>query len=136
MKLLLDDVVATLDEPSRLKVTEDLQVIHADNVAEFFYTGDEKADWTYKAFPNLAPPFDHFWIEYPLPELLNINGQMRPSGLGGLGRIGFKDERPPWTPALFATTIELSMGSIPSFRPHARWILAANIFARRGRWGC
>lgn len=134
MKLLLDDIVATLDESSRLKVTEDLQVIHADNVAEFFYTGDEKADWTYKGFPNLAPPFDHFWIEYPLPELLNINGRMQPSGLGGLGRIGFE-----WR-AMDASTFrhnhrtEYGLDTVVQ-TPHARWILAANVFARPGTVG-
>ena len=134
MKLLLDDVVATLDEASRLKVTEDLQVIHADNVAEFFYLGDEKADWAYREFPNLAPPFDHFWIEYPLPEQLNVNGRLHPSGLAGLGRIGFE-----WR-AIDAASFrqqyrsEYGLDTVVQ-APHARWILAANVFIRQATVG-
>ncbi len=134
MKLLLDEVVASLDETSREKVTRDLQVIHADNVAEFYYTGDEKADWAYRAFPNLAPPFEHFWIEYPLPDQLNINGRLHPSGLSGLGRIGFEwrafdagDFREQHRAEYGLETVVQS--------PHAHWILGANVFTRLGVLG-
>ena len=134
MRLWLDDVAADLDETSRQKVTEDLQVIHADNVAEFFYLADEKADWAYREFPNIAPPFDHFWIEYPLPDQLNIGGRFHASGLSGLGRIGF--EWRAFDAGEFRQHNRSQYGLETVVHvPYARWILSANVFTRLGVLG-
>lgn len=45
-------------------------IIKADNVAR--YMGEsEKESWSFKTdYPNLAPPFEKFWIEYKQPKLV------------------------------------------------------------------
>lgn len=42
-----------------------LPVIVIDNVAEYFYAGTDQEQWSLdRDFPNLAPPFPQFWMEY------------------------------------------------------------------------
>lgn len=134
MKLWLDDVSAEWDETTRQKVTDGLQVIHADNVAEFFYRTDEKSDWAYREFPNIAPPFDHFWMEYPLPDQLNIGGRLQTSGLGDIGRIGFEWRAFDASEFRQHNRTQYGLETVVHV-PYSRWILAANVFTRLGVLG-
>jgi len=43
-------------------------VIVADNVAEFYFAGTDQEVWDInKDFPNIAPPFESFWMEAARP---------------------------------------------------------------------
>lgn len=43
-------------------------VVIIDNVAEYLYAGTDQEDWNViKDFPNVAPPFEEFWMEYHRP---------------------------------------------------------------------
>lgn len=50
--------------------TSDLRVctkIVVDNVAEYFFQDGGREEWNIDEFPNMAPPFDLFWMEYRIP---------------------------------------------------------------------
>ena len=43
-------------------------VILGDNVSNYFYEGNEQEDWSLeKDFPNVAPPFDLFFLDFKAP---------------------------------------------------------------------
>jgi hypothetical protein len=44
------------------------RVIVADNVARYYYEENPQERWDLNDFPCLAPPFDHFWIEWVNPK--------------------------------------------------------------------
>lgn len=47
------------------------QVIVADNVAEYFFSGTDQEFWDVAVdFPNIAPPFQYFFVEGHAPEKL------------------------------------------------------------------
>jgi hypothetical protein len=46
-------------------------VIVADNVAQYYFSGTDQETWDLTTdFPNVAPPFARFWIEYRYPRLI------------------------------------------------------------------
>jgi len=66
---------AHLDEAG-LGIKESV-VIRADNVAQYFFVNSPQVHWSLaKDFPNLAPPFPNFWIEYQSPNEVNENGSL------------------------------------------------------------
>lgn len=50
----------------------DVVPIIADNVMEYYFAGTDQEYWDYREhFPNMAPPFERFWIEMSKPSKLN-----------------------------------------------------------------
>ena len=48
------------------------QVVVADNVCDYFYVASDQENWLIdRDFPNLAPPWERFWIEFRSPPLIN-----------------------------------------------------------------
>jgi len=58
------------------RVLREVPIINADNVAQYMLQITECPKWEdwQKAFPNLAPPFPDFWIEYRLPAWVLVGG--------------------------------------------------------------
>jgi len=51
--------------------------IIADNVAAYYMRENPKEDWDLRTdFPNVAPPFPSFWIEWRLPHEANVGGRI------------------------------------------------------------
>jgi hypothetical protein len=47
-------------------------VILGDNVSDYYYEGNEQEDWMLeKDFPNVAPPFDLFFLDFKAPSFVN-----------------------------------------------------------------
>jgi hypothetical protein len=44
-----------------------LPVFVIDNVSEYLFRGTDQEFWDMMDFPNVAPPFDQFWMEYKTP---------------------------------------------------------------------
>jgi hypothetical protein len=69
---LHDRILRDFDFTGRGEFRKDIevaQVIVADNVGKFFWQDNPKEVWNLaKDFPNLAPPFEVFWIEMRAPE--------------------------------------------------------------------
>jgi hypothetical protein len=53
----------------------DAPVVHIDEVAELFAL-HEKSMWHPSEFPNWAPPFDHFFVEWNQPRTWLIDGRL------------------------------------------------------------
>lgn len=61
-------------------------LVEISNVAEFFYAGTDPVAWS--DFPNLAPPFERFWMEYRRPARIpSPHGGMVPTS-GGPRAVG------------------------------------------------
>lgn len=56
-------------------MNNNVPVIRIDNVVEY-YMLNEKCKWSDEDFPNVAPPFENFILEYRLPENIHVNGKM------------------------------------------------------------
>lgn len=55
-------------------------VINIDNIADYYYTQSDQEHWDVaKDFPNIAPPFEYFWMEYKVPTFINSEGIIRVS---------------------------------------------------------
>lgn len=46
---------------------ESTQFVVADDVTQYFFAINDKENWKEEDFPNVAPPFDNFWIETKRP---------------------------------------------------------------------
>lgn len=71
-RIMAGDVRPVVDQevlaPESTEALATVPVIVADNVAEFYYAGTDQEEWEIeKDFPNLAPPFEQFWIEAARP---------------------------------------------------------------------
>lgn len=60
------------------KVTDNLKkqlrsavIIQASNVARYYFQESDKEYWTMEDFPNIAPPFNHFWLDFTAPDFVN-----------------------------------------------------------------
>ena len=69
---------------------KDLTVIVGDNVAEHVYHGTDQEYWDADDFPNLAPPFGKYWIEFKRVTSINseIYGEIRDSFLPEIEYFG------------------------------------------------
>lgn len=52
------------------------EVIAADNVANFYFKESSKSKWEMTDFPNIAPPFEKFFIEFRIPSQMNVDGKI------------------------------------------------------------
>lgn len=103
-----------------------LPVFLIDNVADYLYTGTDQEHWSLdRDFPNLAPPFPMFWVEFKMARTIHSKemgdtdvSKWLPQG----GRVG----------QLFvAVDREDAKGEgIPD---NARWIYWCDMFADYGR---
>jgi len=122
----------------------DIPVIVADNVADYYYAGTGQEYWDLQVhFPNLAPPYPVYWIEFRLPRLIHSDKlgdtdvSKRFPGLNGRAgwlffgsrREDVKGENIPekthWvlTAELF---IDYGLGDDSIVGPHGCWTAAIN----------
>jgi hypothetical protein len=81
MKTVYENIISHPGTPKILKDALDKAfIINADNVAEYFFSANEKDEWDIRTdFPNIAPPFETFFIEYRMPsEMLLPGGVITP----------------------------------------------------------
>lgn len=78
-------------DPSRLRqLIRSSPCIIADNVAEYLWAGTDQEEWKPGDFPNLAPPFKEFWIEFGKPTCNRSLGNTLPVQMPN--RIGWSVE--------------------------------------------
>jgi hypothetical protein len=79
----------TQEEQKQIEILERAEVILANNVAHFFYVDSPKDEWdTRKDFPNIAPPFGEFFIEWESPSKFNSGGKIIESKEVGGMKVG------------------------------------------------
>lgn len=97
--------------------------IVADEVAELFYTS-RRDPWDHADFPNLAPPFELFWVEFARPR-----ADPTDHGRGRGGQLA-ADEWPTRTGVLFLVASDAG----PLTRAgEPRWVVHALLFVKEGR---
>lgn len=76
-----------------VRLFDDCEILSIDNVAHYLYAETPQEHWdVMNDFPNIAPPFEKFWMEYNYPyEILTPKGLQRRER-GVLRSIGFKFE--------------------------------------------
>jgi hypothetical protein len=86
MKTLYQEILATkiLEKmPDVLKHMEMAEVFCIQNVADY-YMQSPQGEWDMESdFPNLAPPFSNFWMEYTLPKTMNVNNAVENIPISG-----------------------------------------------------
>lgn len=61
---------------TQIGIMRNAQVIIIDNVAKYFYEDSSKELWLDNDFPNIAPPFEEFWMEFENPRFSNSEGNI------------------------------------------------------------
>jgi hypothetical protein len=106
----------------------ELPVILMDNVADYYYTGSDQEHWDLQDdFPNVAPPFDQFWIEHRMPRMIHSRekGDTDVTALIQHGRVG-------------TLVTALDPANVTADNPlprEAKWILWCEIFIDYGLGG-
>jgi hypothetical protein len=78
--LFIDDLLKS-DKVSQetKKRLDGIVVISADNVSEYYYAGTDKEYWYSSDFPNIAPVFPHFWMDFKAPsKMVSIKTGTKP----------------------------------------------------------
>ena len=66
---LYDDIMRDKDIPHTTKdLLDGCIVVVGDNVASYYYEGTDKEYWDLSDFPNIAPPFGRFWLDFKAPK--------------------------------------------------------------------
>jgi hypothetical protein len=68
------------------------EVINIQNVADYFYVSNDKEYWLYTDFPNIAPPFENFFMEANLPSVINSEGKSIKNNIIGKYGLLFSSE--------------------------------------------
>lgn len=64
-----DDVMRCSEIAPQIKALLDgCVVVACDNVASYYYEGTDKENWDLSDFPNIAPPFGRFWLDFKAPK--------------------------------------------------------------------
>lgn len=66
--MLIDDVFKHFSNNRFSDQLKKITILKSQNVADYFWSGTNKEDWELKDFPNCAPPWDKFWIEWKQPK--------------------------------------------------------------------
>lgn len=70
--LLFDEIMQSKFVPPQKKNNmEKLTVIKCDEVSEYYYASSDKEYWHIRDFPNIAPPFSDFWLDFYHPSCSN-----------------------------------------------------------------
>jgi hypothetical protein len=63
-----DDVMRDKDIPRAVKdLLDGAVVVVCDNVAHYYYCDTDKENWDLQDFPNIAPPWGRFWLDFKAP---------------------------------------------------------------------
>jgi hypothetical protein len=84
MKLLYEEIIAmdysnASDKvKSIIGVMENAEIFRIQNVVDYYMSSTTQEIWDIRTdFPNLAPPFERFWMEYTVPHFLNSEGVIK-----------------------------------------------------------
>jgi len=60
-------------DPFFKEALKDGTVISCDNVARYFFQESDQEFWDMEDFPNIAPPFEQFWLDFNPPDHITSN---------------------------------------------------------------
>ncbi len=103
-------------------------VVSCDEVARYFYQGTDQEHWDMPDFPNIAPPFERFWLDFSAPEkTVSVEtGEQMWSGMA------------PSDWGFFCLGTQLSSENEQSYLLQQPWRRSAGFFAKhlsQAKWG-
>src|SRR5258708_23297874 len=103
-------------------------VVSCDEVARYFYQGTDQEHWDMPDFPNIAPPFERFWLEFSAPEkTVSVEtGEQMWSGMA------------PSDWGFFCLGTQLSSENEQSYLLQQPWRRSAGFYAKhlsQAKWG-
>jgi hypothetical protein len=115
------DLAAKFEDGRFAEALNEAVKVRIQNVADYYYQTSPQENWNLRDdFPDIAPPWPLFWMEYRSPSSININGR------------------------LVGTTVRYSIGMLVAARdrdsivgdeahaltylPSARWTVVAKVF--------
>jgi len=133
---LIDYLKARKDIPARAREGFDrAKVIVADNVADYYWRGTDQEVWDLtEDFPNIAPPFELYWIEAKNPpySLSKINGMKKtPCEMSGVFVQAIEDQQ-----EISRLMVSLHGCSQYGFQREPRWLLSMTPFFRMEGISC
>lgn len=95
--------------------------VRIQNVADYYYQTSPQENWNLREdFPDIAPPWPLFWMEYHNPSLVNISGTLTHAAAGyAVGILMLARDR---------DSIEGDEARALSYLPTARWAVLAKVF--------
>lgn len=85
-KIISESKFGDVLTPRFWEVFKESEVVAIDNVSQFFFADSPKTEWHVSDFPNVAPPFSKFFMEWHSPKVMNLNGNIqRRKSMGRLG---------------------------------------------------
>lgn len=127
MSRLVDRVLASAAiRPAEKILLRESVIVCADNVAAYFYEATDRSEWSlHRDFPNIAPPFPKFFVEFKAPA--RIWGSTWDLPCDALGIFFEASEIPQDDSLLLPHGVEVPAGAV-------RWLLTASPFIEgRGR---
>ena len=74
--------------------------VELSNVAHYLYHDNPKEYWTWKDFPNVAPPWPCAWYEWKAPRIINSEGKLQvdnaPPSRNGVFAISRRSKSGDW----------------------------------------
>ena len=127
--MLIDKIKEKCTEHSNseyLKKINECVVFKVQNVADYLFQGSDKEVWTFKDFPNCAPPAPEMWMEWHNHNWTRSEGKI----------IKLSDITKTWAPITFAVFIHSqeteSMKKLLSLKhivpDYVKWISTATIY--------
>jgi hypothetical protein len=109
----------------------DLPIIDVTNVTAYMYELSGQDEWAASDFPNVAPPFDEFWMESKAPKTILDNGVIKPWYEIGAGVTswGFLITALHATHPEYADKFEQFRAQTPDeIRDQVQWLLLITIY--------
>lgn len=81
-RLLIEDFSKNSRFKKMSELLGDSIFFSVDNVAKHYFEESEKDVWLVDSFPNIAPPYQTFFMEYRLPNFVNVGGKIKENRVG------------------------------------------------------
>jgi hypothetical protein len=103
-----------------------LPVLMIDNVADYYFSSEQEHWDLARDYPNLAPPFQHSWLEHKTPRLIHSKecGDTDITKILPHGRVG-----------VLLTSVDPKLATGEGIPQEAKWILWGEIFIDYGEKG-
>lgn len=115
------DLAAKFDGGRFAEALNEAVKVRIQNVADYYYQTSPQEDWNLREdFPDIAPPWPLFWMEYRNPSLINTNGRLASAAVRyAVGMLVLARDR---------ESVEADEARALTYLPGARWVVLAKVF--------
>lgn len=115
------DLAAKFDGGGLADALNEAVKVRIQNVADYYYQTSPQEDWDFREdFPDIAPPWPLFWMEYRNPSLINTSGHLASTPVRyAVGVLILARDR---------DSLEGGEARALTYLPGARWAVLAKVF--------